>query len=101
MLTKNVKDRRRKEKRNMGMTSKTEIESTRHSRKSTDLMDPTWTNAYHGWRKYLPWHATTEGTPEKNFSTTVVEVFRRPCIPCPLKPQRMKFVSYYCKALPI
>ena len=35
--------------------------------------------------------------PEKNCSTTVVEVFRRPCIPCPLKPQRTKFVIYCCE----
>ena len=60
-------------------------------------MDPTQTSAYHGWRRYLPWPTTTKGMPEKNCSTTVVEAFRRPCIPCPLKPQRMKFMIYCCK----
>ena len=59
-------------------------------------MDPTQTSAYHGWRRSLPWPATTKGMQEKNCST-VVEAFRRPCIPCPLKPQRMKFVIYCCK----
>ena len=34
---------------------------------------------------------------EKNCSTTVMEAFRRPCICCPLKPQRMKFAIYCCK----
>ena len=60
-------------------------------------MDPTQTSAYHGWRRYLPWPATTRGMPEKNCSTTVVEAFRRPCIPCSLKPQRTKFTIYCCK----
>ena len=39
--------------------------------------------------------------PEKNCSTTVVEAFRRSCIPCPLKPQRMKFMIYCCKIIQI
>ena len=39
--------------------------------------------------------------PEKNCSTTVVEAFRRPCIPCPLKPQRMKFTTYCCGIIQI
>ena len=60
-------------------------------------MDPTQTSAYHGWRRYLPWPATTKGMPEKNCSTTVVEGFRRHCIPCPLKLWRMKFVIYCCE----
>ena len=47
------------------------------------LMDPTQTSAYHGWRRYSPWPATTKGMQEKNCSTTVVEAFRRPCITFP------------------
>ena len=38
---------------------------------------------------------------EKNCSTTVVEAFRRHCIPSPLKPQRIKFAIYFCKINPI
>ena len=64
-------------------------------------MDPTQTSAYHGWRRSLPWSVTTKGMQENNCSTTVVGVFRRPCIPCPLKPQRMKFRIYFCKITPI
>ena len=59
-------------------------------------MDPTQTSAYHGWRPF-PWPATTKGMQEKNCSTTVVEAFRRPCIPCPLKSRRTKFAIYCCK----
>ena len=62
-------------------------------------MDPTLTSAYHGWRRYSPWPATTRGMPEKNCSTTVVEAFRRHCIPCPRKPQRMKFMTYCCEII--
>ena len=62
-------------------------------------MDPTLTSAYHGWRRYLPWHTTTRGMPEKNCSATMVKVFRRHCIPCPQKPQRTKFVTYCCKII--
>ena len=64
-------------------------------------MDSTQTSAYHGWRRYLPWPATTKGMPEKNCSTTVVEAFMRPCIPCPLKPQRTKFVIFCCEIIQI
>ena len=64
-------------------------------------MDPTQTSACHGWKRFLPWPTTTEGIQEKNCSTTVMEAFRRPCIPCPLKLQRMKFVTYFCKITPI
>ena len=64
-------------------------------------MDTTQTSAYHGWRRYSPWPTTTKGMPEKNCSTTVVEVLRRPCIPCPLKPQRMKFAIYCCEIIQI
>ena len=60
-------------------------------------MDPTQTSACHGWKRSSPWPITTEGMPEKNCSTTVVEAFRRPCIPCPLKPWRMKFTIYCYK----
>ena len=42
----------------------------------------------------MPWQATTRGMPEKNCSTTVVEAFRRHCVLCPRKPQRMKFMTY-------
>ena len=62
-------------------------------------MDPTLTSAYHGWRRYSPWHTTTRGIAEKNCSTTVVEGFRRHCIPCPWKPQRTKFTTYCCKII--
>ena len=62
-------------------------------------MDPTLTSAYHGWRRCSPSHATTGGMPEKNYSITVVEAFRRHCIPCPQKPQRMKFMTYCCKII--
>ena len=64
-------------------------------------MDPTQTSAYHVWKTFSPRPATTKGMQEKNCSTTVVEAFRRPCIPCPLKPQRMKFMTYFCKITPI
>ena len=64
-------------------------------------MGPTQTSACHGWKRFSPWPATTEGTQEKNCSTTVVEVFRRPCIPCPLKLWRTKFTTYFCKITPI
>ena len=64
-------------------------------------MDPTQTSACHGWKRFLLWPATTEGMQEKNCSTTVVEAFRRPCIPCPLKPWRMKFMTYFCEITPI
>ena len=64
-------------------------------------MDPTQTRACHGWRRSSPWPVTTKEMQEKNCSTTVVEAFRRPCIPCPLKPQRMKFAIYFCKITPI
>ena len=64
-------------------------------------MDPTQTIACHGWKRFSPWPTTTEGMQEKNCSTTVVEVFRRPCIPCPLKPRRMKFTTYFCEITPI
>ena len=64
-------------------------------------MDPTQTSAYHGWKRFLPWPTTTKGMQEKNCSTTVVEAFRRHCIPCPLKPQRMKFMIYFCKTTAI
>ena len=57
-------------------------------------MDPTQTSAYHGWKRSSPWPSTTKGMQEKNCSTTVVEAIRRPCISCPLKPQRMKFMIY-------
>ena len=60
-------------------------------------MDPTQISAYHGWRRYLPWPTTTKRMQEKNCSTTVVEAFRRHCIPCPLKPKRTKFMIYCCK----
>ena len=60
-------------------------------------MDPTQTSAYHGWRRSLPWPATTKGMQEQNCSTTEVEVFRRPCIPCALKPRRIKFMIYCCE----
>ena len=63
-------------------------------------MDPTLTSAYHGWRRYSPWHAATRGMQGKNCSTTVVEAFRRPCIPCPLKPQKTKFMIYCCEIIP-
>ena len=62
-------------------------------------MDQTLTIAYHGWRRYSPWHTNTKGMPEKNCSRTVVEAFRRHCIPCPQKPQRTKFVTYCCKVI--
>ena len=39
--------------------------------------------------------------PEKNSSTTVMEAFRRPCIPCPLKSQRTKFTIYCCEIIQI
>ena len=54
----------------------------------------------HGWRRSLPWPITTKGMQEKNCSTTVVEAFRRPCIPCPLKPWRTKFMIYFCEITP-
>ena len=63
-------------------------------------MDPTQTSAYHGWSRSSPLPITTKGMQEKNCSTTVVEAFRRPCIPCPLKPQRTKFTIYFCKITP-
>ena len=99
MPTKNEKDRRRREKRSSGMTTTTGTGSTRHLRKRTDSTDPTQTSAYHRWRRYLPWPATTKGMSEKNCSTTVVEAFRRPYIPCLLKPQRTKFMTYCCKII--
>ena len=64
-------------------------------------MDPTQTSACHGWKRFLPWPATTEEIQEKKCSTTVVEVFKRPCIPCPLKLWGTKFVTYFCKITPI
>ena len=70
-------------------------------KKKPDSMDPTQTSAYHGWRRSCPWPITTKGMQEKNCSTTVVEAFRRPCIPCPLKPRRTKFMIYCCKITPI
>ena len=63
------------------------------------MKDPILTSAYHGWRRYSPWDTTTRGMPEKNCSTTVVEAFRRHCIPCPWKPQRTKFMTYCCKII--
>ena len=63
------------------------------------MTDPTLTSAYHGWRRYSPWHTTIRGMLEKNCSITVVEAFRRHCIPCPQKPQRMKFLTYCCKII--
>ena len=59
-------------------------------------MHPTQTSAYHGWKRYSPWPAPTREMPEMNSSTTVVGVFRRPCIPCPQMLQRMKFMTFCC-----
>ena len=81
------------------MTTITGTWSTRHLKRLTGLTDPTLTSAYHGWRRYSPWHTTTRGMPEKNCSITVVEAFRRCFIPCPRKPQRMKFMTYCCEII--
>ena len=91
----NVKGRK-KSKRSTEMKQMTGTGSTRHLRRSTDSTDPTQTRAYHGWRRHLPWPTPTRETPEMDSSTTVVEVFRRPCIPCPQVLQRMKFMTFCC-----
>ena len=92
----NAKGRKKNERRSTEMKQMTGTGSTRHLKRSTGLMDPTQTSAYHGWKRYLPWPAPTRETPGMNSSTTVVEVFRRPCIPYPQVLQRMKFVTFCC-----
>ena len=92
----NAKGRKKNERRSTEMKQMTGTESTRCLKRSTGSMDPTWTSAYHGWRRYLPWPAPTREMPETNSSTTVVEVFRRPCIPCPQVFWRTKFVTFCC-----
>ena len=87
---------RKKNERSTEMKQMTGTGSTRRLKRSTGLTDPTQTSAYHGWKRYLPWPAPTRETPETNSSTTVVEVFRRPCIPCPQVLQRMKFMTFCC-----
>ena len=84
----NMKRRKKNERRSTEMKQMTGTGSTRCLKRSTDLMDPTQTSAYHGWRRYSQWSAPTRETPEMNSSTTVVEVFIRPCIPCPQVFQR-------------
>ena len=56
----------------------------------------------------LPWMeeifamaTTRKGMLKKNCSTTLVETCKRPCIPCPLKPQMMKFVIFCCDIIQI
>ena len=92
----NAKGRKKNERRSTEMKQMTGTGSTKCLKRSTGLMDPTQMSAYHGWTRYLPWPAPTREMPEMNSSSTVVEVFRRPCISCPQVLQRMKFVTFCC-----
>ena len=92
----NAKGRKKNKRRSTEMKQTTGIGSTRHLKRSTGSTNPTQTSAYHGWRRYLPWPAPTRETPETNSSTTEVEVFRRPCIPCPQVLQRTKSAIFCC-----
>ena len=87
---------RKKNERSTEMKQMTGTGSTRHLKRSTGSTDPTQTSAYHGWKRYLPWPTPKKEMLGTNLSTTVVEVFRRPCIPCPQVLQRMKFVTFCC-----
>ena len=76
----NGKGRKKSKRKSTEMKQMTGTGSTRHLQRSTDSADPTQTSAYHGWRRHSPWPTPTREIPEMNSSTTVVEVFRRPCI---------------------
>ena len=54
---------RKKNERSAEMKQTTATGSTRHLKRSTGLTDTTQTNAYHGWRRYLPWPAPTREIP--------------------------------------
>ena len=97
MPVNNAKGRKKNKRRSTGMKQMTGTGSTKHLRRSTDLTDPTQTSAYHGWRRYSPWPTPTREMQEMNSSTTVVEVFRRPCIPYPQVLRKMKFMTFCCE----
>ena len=97
MPVNNAKGRKKSKRRSTEMKQMTGTGSTRCLRRSTDSTDPTQTSAYHGWRRHSSWPAPTREMPEMSSSTTVVEVFRRPCIPCPQVLQRTKFMTFCCE----
>ena len=92
----NTKGRKKNKRRSTEVKLTTGTGSTRCLKRSTGSTDPTQTSAYHGWRRYSPWPTPTREMAETNSSTTMVEVFRRPCIPCPQMLWRTKFVTFCC-----